>query len=320
LGSLQLSLGTSENSCDGPPCSYSRNISWRSPTEPAWPLIDPGAAFDHIAGNSSEEASVQAERRRALNQSILDYVQDSAQQALPRLGVADQAKVDEFLTAVRATEQRINGPSALACTPVERPTLQAEFGISVDVAGGYSKAAHSAVMNDLMVMALQCDVTRVITHMMENERSEYIYDFLPSEPFQEPFSEGTAGSYHGATAGDWNDFATIVKWEAGQVAALCQRLADIEEAPGMSMLDNTLVMFASSMNALEDGNDLPVILCGNLGGAFQTDQHIAFPLLPGRPLRDLYFTIMNQGFGLGETDFGNNQLGAPIANITELLA
>lgn len=324
LSSLQLSLGTSENGCDGPPCSYSRNISWRAPMDPALPEIDPGAAFDQIVGASNSPiATEEAQRRRALDQNILDYVQESAQALAPRLSTQDQGKVEEFLQTVRATEQRITdgGQAGLTCPPQDRPTLVAEFGIQRDVVGGYTKAAHSAIMNDLIVMALQCDTTRIVTHMLENERSEYTYDFLPMETFADPPAAAqTAGNYHGAAEGDANDLGTITRWNAGQVAALCQRLAELEDAPGTNVLDNTLVMLASSLSHFEDGANLPVILCGNLAGAFKTDQHVAFPVSPGRPLRDLYFTIMNGGFNLGETDFGNNENGVPISLITEILA
>ncbi|HEX2877909.1 MAG TPA: DUF1552 domain-containing protein [Polyangiaceae bacterium] len=324
LNSLQLGLGTTDNSCDGPPCSYSRNISWRAPTEPAWPEIDPGTAFDHIIGANSGYPTLTPEelqRRRVLDHSILDYVQESAETLAPHLSTQDRSRVEEFLQSVRNVEQRIDGVAAgPVCGARERPTLVAEFGISQDVPGGYSKAEHSAIMNDLIVMALQCDTTRIVSHMLEHERSEYWYD-VPVEAFvDEPATFGVAGNYHGSAEGNVNNFATITRWNAGQVAALCQRLAEIEDAPGVSVLDNTLVMLASSLSHFEDGADLPVILCGNLGGVFKTDQHVAFPVSPGRPLRDLYFTIMNQGFGLTETDFGNNENNVPISYITEILA
>jgi hypothetical protein len=326
LNSLQVSLGTTDNACDGPPCSYSRNISWRAPTEPAWPEIDPGVAFDHIIGANSGNPALSAEalqRRRALDHSILDYVQQSAESLAPRLGMQDRVKVEQFLQSVSDVEQRVDGIAAgPLCGARERPTLAAEFGISEDVPGGYSKAEHSAIMNDLIVMALQCDTTRIVSHMLEHERSEYTYDFVPLEQFvpEVPISGTTAGNFHGASEGNVNVYATILRWNVGQVAALCQRLADLEDTPGASLLDNTLVMLASSLSHFEEGSDLPVILCGNLGGAFKTDQHVAFPVSPGRPLRDLYFTIMNQGFGLTETDFGNNENGVPISSLAEILA
>jgi hypothetical protein len=322
LSSLQLSLGTSDNSCDGPPCSYSRNISWRAPTDPAWPEIDPGTAFDHIVGANSGNPAWTAEelqRRRALDHSILDYVQDSAQTLTLRLSTQDRAKAEEFLQSVRDLEQRIDGLGGGAgCEIPERPTLVAEFGTQRDVPGGYTKAVHAAIMNDLIVMALRCDVTRIVTHMLENERSEYFYD-IPVESFGGGIPAEIAGHYHGSAEGNVAQFATITKWNAAQVAALCQRLADLDDTPGASMLDNTLVMLASSLSHFEDGDNLPVMLCGNLGGTFKADQHVAFPVSPGRPLRDLYFTIMNQGFGLTETDFGNNENGVPIAMIDEIL-
>lgn len=318
LDSLALTLGTSENACDGPPCSYSRNISWSVTGEPNWPLLDPGAVFDRIVGSDVDDP--EAQRRRALNQSILDSVLEGATAVKPRLGVHDQNKVEEFLESVRALEQRVPLISPLTCSPIERPTFVAEFGMA-NTPGGYNKGTHADLMNDLVVLALQCDVTRVITHMMENERSEFVYDHISKRTFTETTSTETGEpeiNYHGASAGLTDDFATITRWNALKTAELCERLNAIEDAPGVSILDNTVVMHASCMDGVRhEATNLPVILVGGLSGILKTDQHIAFA---ERPLRDLYFTLMNQGFNLGLTDFGNSELGAPIATLEEILA
>ena len=91
-------------------------------------------------------------------------------------------------------------------------------------------------MNDLIVMAFQCDVTRVISYMMEDERSEFVYDHVPKRKFSATGSvpgTGNCGNYHGAQhAGDVNDdFSTISWWNAGKAAALCERLDAIEDSP-----------------------------------------------------------------------------------------
>jgi hypothetical protein len=327
LESLSLSLGTAENSCDGLPCCYSRNVSWRGMSEPNWPLLDPGEAFDRIMGTGVDSADIQ--QRRALDQSVLDYVIESAGTLAPRLGRADQAKVDEFLSSVRDVEQRVI-QSSLACGSISRPTMRVEtrsigepplrFAIGSNTAD-YDKGTHADLMNDLMVLALQCDATRVITHMMENERSEFIYSHVSLRAFTETTSTETGmpcGNYHGASAGYQEEFATITRWQALKTAELCQRLNEIDDVNGATLLDNTVLMLASCMDGVRHiGVDLPCILVGGLGGVLKTNQHIA---LSERPMRDLYFTLMNQGFNLGLTDFGNSALGAPIATLEEILA
>jgi hypothetical protein len=214
--------------------------------------------------------------------------------------------------------------SGLMCSPVERPNLQAQFLLQ-NVEGGYNKADHAAVMNDLMVMALQCDVTRVVTHMTEHERSEFVCNHITRKSFTEStWAEGTGfcQNYHGAQHGDSQEFASITQWDASQVAALCERLDQIEDAPGVSVLDNSIVVFASCMDGNPHyGNRIPVALIGGAGGTFKMNQHIQFTPTPDdRPMRDLYYTIMNGYFGMDVQSFGNNVKGSPLAMIEQLMA
>jgi hypothetical protein len=214
--------------------------------------------------------------------------------------------------------------SGLICSPVERPALQAQFLLQ-NTEGGYNKAEHAAVMNELINMAVQCDVTRVITHMTEHERSEFVCDHITRKNFTTTTwteGQGMCQNYHGAQHGNAEEFASITQWDASQVAALCERLAQIEDAPGVTALDNSIILFASCMDGNPHyGNHIPTALIGGAGGKFKTNQHIAFPDTPGdRAMRDLYFTIMNGYFELGVTDFGNNIKGTPISMISELMA
>jgi hypothetical protein len=332
LDSLELSLGTSVNSCDGPPCSYSRGISWKGMAGPNSPEVDPGAAFDRIVGAGLQNQGPAApdplaDHRRAMNQSILDAVKDQTASVSARLGANDKPKMDEFLESVRNSEQRVvelgnTMQSGLMCSPLARPTMTAQFQLA-NTDGGYNKGTHADVMNDLIVMALQCDVTRVITHMMEHERSEFVYDHITTRTFTSTGSTDNGqpgGNYHGAQHGSSQDFASITYWNVSKVAELCTRLDAIEDSPGVSVLDNTVIMLASCMNGGGHyGIDLPVMLIGGLGGILKTDQHVDFSAA-GRPHRDLYFTLMNQGFGLGVTDFGNNANGVACSTVTEILA
>lgn len=330
LASLELGLGTSENACDGPPCSYSRSISWKGMTGNNAPEINPAAAFDRIVGAGLQNQDPQApdplaDHRRAMNQSVLDAVIDNTASVNQRMGAVDKAKMDEFLTSVRASEQRVVElgnilQSGLVCSPVERPTMPAEFLIA-NGQNGYDKGMHADIMNDLIVMAFQCDVTRVITHMMEHERSEFVYDHIIRRDFTETSSTPNGepgGNYHGAQHGSAQPFASITYWNTEKVAELCVRLAAIEDAPGVSVLDNTLLQYASCMNGGGHyGFDLPVALIGGLGGIFKTNQHVDFG---ERPHRDLYYTILNEGFGVGVNDFGVCNLGTPIGTVNEVLA
>jgi hypothetical protein len=85
----------------------------------------------------------------------------------------------------------------------------------------------------------------------------------------------------------------------------------------VSVLDNTVVLFAGCMEGgSHRANELPLALIGGSGLGLKTDQHL---VLDGRPLRDLYFTLLNQVFALNVADFGQNLTQAPASPLESLV-
>jgi hypothetical protein len=122
--------------------------------------------------------------------------------------------------------------------------------------------------------------------------------------------------YPGGLNGTQDDYASIVHWNIGKVAAFCQRLDSMLEVNGRSVLDNSVVYLGASMHGSDHACDrLPVFTVGDGDGTWKTDQHVQ---LVKRPLRDFYFTLMNGVYGMGVTDFGQNLTRAPIRMIDEL--
>jgi hypothetical protein len=171
-------------------------------------------------------------------------------------------------------------------------------------------------------LALQCDRTRIATYMLEDDKSQFLYDFVPKRTFTALTSAPAPGFcpewYYGGLNGDPNDYAAIVHWHMGKVAAFCQRLDGMLEENGRSVLDNSVVFLGGAMHGSDHAADrLPAFLVGSGGGSLKTDQHCN---LGKRPLRDMYFTLMNDVYEMGVEDFGQDLTRAPIAPITELLS
>ena len=337
IQSLQVGISTVTSFCDGRPCSLSQSVSWVSPTQPLYKEVNPQAVFDRLVGAGAATGGgggpvgpdPEAERRRLLKKSVLDAVIDNAESTNARLSVSDRMKLDQFLTSVRALEERVTmvgntmTPSA-ECVVMQRPGMPAQYGLT-NGANGYDKAAHADVMNDLIVMALQCDTTRIISYMLDDERSEFVYNHLTQREFTAQGStpgSGTCSEYHGLQhAGDSNNgFATITWWMSSKVAELCQKLDAIPEGDG-TLLDHSVVVFGSGMQGSNhDANKLPTMIIGGGNGTFKTDQHVVLPEAPSeRAIRDLWFTIANNYFGLGLTTFGVDVTGRSIAPIGEIL-
>ena len=330
LKSMQVGLSTWYSYCDGQPCSNSRTVSWNDAGKPMYKSVDPLEVFNKLVGAAMPTGmpGADAQKRAALNKSVLDAVLANATRTQTRLGAADKAKFDEFLTSVRAVEKQATavstGMGGIACTPIAKPTMaQVLPDKAKQNSATYDKGTHADVMNDLIVMAFQCDATRIITYMLEDERSEFVYSHVTKRNFTEAGSTETTGTcpeYHGGGQhGNQNDFGAITWWNVGKVAALCAKLDAIKEGE-KSILDNCVIMFGGAMHGSNHScGSLPIALIGGGGGRLKMDQHIVFTK---RWLRDLHYTVMKEVFamsGPGVDDFGIPRADNQATLIKEIL-
>jgi len=328
--SLQVGCSSSYSMCDSNPCSNSRTVSWNEAGQPMYKVVDPLEVFNKlVTGTRPAENQVEMQKRIALDKSVLDAVIENTARTAQRLGAEDKARLDQFLTHVRAVElQSVStstGLGGLACMGGTKPTgapvlpNQANHNTAT-----YNKGTHADVMNDLIVMAFQCDATRIITHMLDDEASAFIYGHVQKRTFTNSTSTlatGTCGEWHNqGQHGNQNDYATMVWWNVGKVAELCLKLDAIKEGD-KSILDNSVILFGSCMHGSNHKcNDLPITLLGGGAGKLKTDQHL---VLENRWLRDLHYTIMKDMFGMsgsGVDDFGISRPNKPHMSIREILA
>ena len=340
LDSLQVGLSTLDSYTDGLPAAASRSISWRSPTDPTFKLVDPQAVFDKIAGLNALPTADNALRpeRRARNKSVLDYVLGHATTVRGQVSASDRLRMDAYMDSVRALELRVAASPALpACAIVPRPTFTATVNMAPP---GYDRNTHADLMIDLVVMALQCDATRVVSFMMdERARSDFVYSFLTMRSFAPTGSTPGTGSVGGldglAHAGNTNNgFATINFWFVEKLSRLCQKLQASSNGAG-NLLDAATIWFGSEMHgANADGLDLPILTVGKGGGRLKTNQYIDFAETPRQAerLANLHLTFMRNVFDIPITTFGTapasppasalppNNFGAGTASIPEILA
>jgi hypothetical protein len=342
IDTLQLGLSTTSSFCDGQPCSNSRTISWSDKNLPMYKMVDPLEVFNKLAAVATPSTpgvdpsnDPEVKKRIALNKSVLDAVIENTTATRQRLGKLDQIRLDNFLTSVREVEVKATmasqGMGGLACELIEKPVLSTadkpinNNNYARQNTGTYNKGNHADVMHDLIEMAFKCDATRVITYMMEDERSEFAYDHVTKRSFTATTStpgSGTCGEYHnGGQHGDPQEFASIVWWNVSKLAELATRLDAIVEEDNRTVLDNTLIMFGSCMHGSDHAcNRLPLLLLGSGGGTFRTDQHVQFEK---RWLRDLHHTVMTSMYDMTGPDvdgFGVARDGLPAMPISQILA
>jgi hypothetical protein len=345
LASLQVGLSTLDSYTDGLPGAHSRSISWKDAASPLYKMISPQQVFDSLVsgglpqnGHPPVPQDPVSARRAALKKSALDYLAASATSLQLHLSKSDTARLDQYLTSVRDVEKRVTAAPigtqpGTNCAPLLRPT-QAPV-VNTPYPAGFDRGQHATLMNDLIVMAFQCDLTRVVSYMLDDARSDFVYNFLTTRNFSMTGSKpgtGTVAGYHGVTAaGDQNDqFATITWWMMSQLNDLITKISAINEG-ARSAFDNTIIYAGSGMHGSnDDGLNVPAIVAGTGGGVFKTGQalHLAGgstvtgnKVEMGKNLQDLHLTILNAVFGGTATEFGVSK-GTFLSQgmLTELLA
>ena len=154
LNSLQMALdydfvvGSREN---GYSCVYQRTFSWKTPTTPMPMESNPRAVFERMFGEGGTAAERFARMRQ--DRSILDLAVEDMARLRRRLGVDDRSTVDEYLTAVRDVEQRIQRAERQTQTSAI-PAVEQPVGIPDQF------DEHARLMLDLNLLAFQADVTR----------------------------------------------------------------------------------------------------------------------------------------------------------------
>ncbi len=276
LPSLELSCdkGRQAGSCDsGYSCAYQFNIAWKGDSTPLPPEVDPKLVFERLfAGSSKEDA-----KRDRYNRSILDFVLEDARQLKSNLGATDQRKLDEYLSAVREIELRIEQAEKFSAS---QPDYKKPTGIPKEY------AQHVQLMYDLLALAFQTDTTRISTFIMAHDGSNRPYPFLG-------VSEGHHDlSHHGGNEEKKKKIAKINQFHIEQFAYFLQKLKSIKEGEG-TLLDNCMIVYGSG---IADGNahahhDLPVLVAGKGGGAFKTGRHIKFE--KDTPMTNLYLSMLD---------------------------
>lgn len=291
LPSLELGMdgGGSAGNCDsGYSCAYTRNIAWSGPRTPVPKLTEPRAVFDRLFAGMDVSATEQERARRAvLNQSLLDYVLEDVQALQNKLGYLDRAKLDEYLTSIQQLERQITDDSPLYCTVPNRPPTG--LGVETKV----------KLMSDLMVLAFQCNITRVQTFMLANGVSERRYEFLGINDGHHYIS------HHQNLQSNYDKLKLIDHWEMQQFAYLLEKLKDTKDPEGIPLLDSCMAYLSSEIS---DGNrhnhdNKPILLAGRANGYFDTGRHIRFQ--NEQPVGNLFMTMLD-AMGVQVSEFGDD--------------
>jgi hypothetical protein len=279
LASLEIGCehGAMAGNCDsGYSCVYSSTMSWRSATQPLPKEVNPKLVFERLFASAPDANKA---RRDALQKSILDYVREDSKDLSKRLSIADGRKLDEYFTSIRDIEMRIERVEKLP--PIKTPDYPAPKVIPA------SYEEHIRLMCDLIVLAFQADVTRIVTFVLANEASNKPYPFI-----QVPEGHHDL-SHHGGDAAKQAKLRQINIFHTRQLAYLLTRLNQIPEGDG-TLLDHALIAYGSGIH---DGNahnheDLPILLAGGGSGTLSPGRHIHYE--KETPVSNLWMSMLNR--------------------------
>lgn len=293
--------------------------------------LNPRSAFDDLFGDFMAPDMPRENPNRLLVNSIYqDYarLRDHA-----RMSADDRQTLERHMTFLSELERDLATATSVACTVPEAPR---------SIANGYPWADSNpvdlrdtvALMIDVAVAAIRCDLTRVVTFNV-----------------QEALTDGRGtwqGSYHNSAdvAGDWHQFAHdasgdpdaarnlmhLNRWIATEVFGRFLAQLDVEEADGQTFLDNSLVCWGGELSHDHYNVSMPTVLAGSAGGALRTGYYVDYIdwnhdyanpigwwglLIPGLPHNRLLVTIL-QAMGLAPSDYERG--GRPSYGHTEMFS
>lgn len=281
LPSLELAMDLLQvvGQCDnGYACVYQNNLSWSSPTTPLPAEAHPRIVFESLFG----EGGSLAERRAALRRkaSLLDAFNEDLARLQRDLGPGDRARVSHYLETVREVERRIQKAEAdTADHPL--PDLDRPVGVPA------AYADHARLMFDLQVLAMQGDVTRVITFQLARETSNRTYPEIGVPDPHHPLS------HHG---NDPEKIARMAKINAFHVSLFAEYLAKLKATPegNGTLLDHSLILYGSGIGNpnIHDHTNLPILVAGGAAGGMKGGRHIKYAR--PTPLANLHLTLLDK--------------------------
>lgn len=265
---------------------YSSHISWSSATTPTPLELYPALAFDRLFRDEVSKS----------DKSVLDAVIQDSQDLRKSISKSDRRRLDEYLASVRDVEQRIESAGKAGKLQGWRPTLtkpdmpRPVDGIPQDV------DQHMRLMCDILVLAFRTDTTRVSTLKLNNDHSSLRFPHLKVDYM----------IHHLLSHTDNADWLKVNQFFTSQLAYIASKLDAVQEGE-RTLLDNSMLMFCSSMMSGHHNNDqLPVVVVGRGGGQIKTGRILDYLGKPNRKMCSLYLSLLDKA-GVKIDTFGDSK-------------
>jgi hypothetical protein len=282
VASLELAMDAPANAgaCTGNlSCAYTHTISWRSATQPLPMEYNPRAVFEKLFGDSGSTDRAARGARLRQHKSMLDSVREKLSSLKRELGPRDQVKVDEYTEAVRDVERRIQ--KAEEQDEAELPAMEQPQGVPPVFED------HLALMLDLQLLALQSDLTRVISFMISKEQSARPYPQIGVPEAHHPLS------HHDNHPDLIERMSKINRYHTQLFSQYLAKLRATPDGDG-SLLDHMTILYGSgiSNSTRHSGDNLPLVVMGGGAGRLKGGRHLTYTDKPS--MANLLVTLMDK--------------------------
>src|SRR5690349_19751798 len=282
LATLEICMDLPANAgaCTGNlSCAYLDTLCWRTPTQPLPMDWNPRTVFEKLFGDGGSTDRTARERRLQQHKSILDSVTEKLADIKKELGPQDQTKVNEYTDAVRDVERRIQMAERQA--NIELPTLEQPLGAPPVFED------HLALMMDLQVLALQSDLTRVVSFMISKEQSPRPYPQIGVPEAHHPLS------HHNNVPELIERMSKINRYHAEFFSKYLAKLDAVKDGDG-TLLDHMIILYGAGLSNSNghSGDNLPQMLVGGSSGKIKGGRHLKFANKPSQA--NLLLAIMDK--------------------------
>jgi hypothetical protein len=270
-------------------CIYMNTLSWRTPTTPMPMEINPRKVFERMFGQGGSATERLARIKE--DKSILDAITKDVASLQLQLGASDREMMTQYLDNVREIERRIQrAEQSQGDEDLQLPARPA--GVPFD----YEE--HIKLMYDLMALAYQADVTRVITFMVSREVSNRTYP-------QVGVTDGHhAISHHQNRAEKMEKNVKIQTYNISQFGYFLEKLKNTPDGDG-TLLDHIALLYGSNMSNsnAHDHFPLPNLVVGGAAGKMKGDRHLKYP--DHTPMTNLLVTMLDR-VGVKQESLGDS--------------
>ncbi|MBI3822872.1 MAG: DUF1552 domain-containing protein [Planctomycetes bacterium] len=278
---------------------HSRYVSWRAPGVPCGVETDPRDVFARMFGDPQDDF---------YRRSVLDVVGEDARALRLNLGSRDQRRLDEYLESVRTLERQIVAFERDAARR-PAPNMARPQGVPGDL------TAYLRLMGDLLVLAFQTDMTRVVTLLFGDDTNEgtYARRLVDCGIERAQFNGQVENRYldfgHHSCTHDPRPTIPMIqafdRWYVRQLLYVLERLRASREGDG-NLLDHSIIVYGCGNNGTgwvgHGTRDVPCLLIGKGGARLRnTGRHVSFA--NGTSLSNLWLTL-TQLAGIERRDFG----------------